>query len=57
MRPLHSCKSCGFISTAGDAFTRLLGVKVCVGCAEQYGSDPDVTRWIDLAAQPKGGTP
>lgn len=57
MRRLHCCESCGFLSTSVAAFTRLLGVRVCISCAEKYGSDPDVTRWIDQAAQPKGGTP
>lgn len=46
---VHHCRSCGFISTCGPAFTRLLGVKVCKECKDDYGTDDDVTRWVDAA--------
>lgn len=47
MRKVHACQSCGFVSTMGSEFVRFLGVKVCAECKTEYGSDPDVTRWID----------
>ncbi len=49
MRPVFSCRSCGFVSTLGHEFTRFQGVRVCKDCKEDYGRDADVTRWIDQA--------
>ena len=47
MRKVHSCKSCGFVSTVGEEFGRVQGVKVCLDCKEDYGKDANVTRWVD----------
>lgn len=56
MRKLHQCKSCGHLSTAGADFTRIDAengrkVIVCDECAESYGSDEDVTRWVNQAGE------
>lgn len=56
MRKLHQCKSCGHLSTAGSIFTRIAAenghmVKVCDDCAESYGRDSDVTRWVNQAGE------
>lgn len=55
MRKLHACRSCGHLSTAGEAFKRITAangskVKVCDDCAEDYGRDANVTRWANEAA-------
>jgi len=47
MRKVHSCQSCGFVSTIGTEYGREQGVKVCLDCKADYGKDADVTRWID----------
>jgi len=46
-KPLHHCKSCGFLSTRRDAYTLRNGHLVCKDCDADYGTDPRVTRWID----------
>lgn len=56
MKPLHQCRSCGHLSTAGSVFKRVTAsngrkVKVCDECADAYGHDVDVTRWVDQAAK------
>lgn len=56
MRKLHQCCSCGHLSTAGSVFTRIVAkngrkVKVCDECAESYGRDSDVTRWVNQAGE------
>ena len=56
MRKLHQCKSCGHLSTAGSEFTRIAAengrrVTVCDECAESYGRDSDVTRWVNQAGE------
>lgn len=55
MKTLHHCRSCGHLSTSGGGFTMATAsngglVKVCVCCAEDYGRDAEVTRWVDEAA-------
>lgn len=47
MRKVHSCQSCGFVSTIGEEFGRVQGVKVCLDCKDDYGKDANVTRWVD----------
>jgi hypothetical protein len=47
MRKVHSCQSCGFVSTVGEEFGRVQGIKVCLDCKEDYGKDENVTRWVN----------
>jgi protein-arginine kinase activator protein McsA len=56
MQKLHQCLSCGHLSTAGSVFTRITAengrkVRVCDECAESYGRDTEVTRWVNQAAE------
>lgn len=56
MRTLHQCRSCGHLSTAGSEFVRIAAengrkVTVCDECAESYGHDSDVTRWVNQAGE------
>lgn len=55
MRRLFTCRACGFLSTFGEAFTRVRAdngrkVRVCEDCAEQFDKDATVTAWINQAA-------
>jgi ribosomal protein L37AE/L43A len=48
--PVHHCKSCGFISTIRNEYTRKKGILICKSCEEDYNAgDENVTRWINSA--------
>lgn len=47
MREVHSCESCGFVSTIGGEFGRVEGINVCLDCRGDYGKDADVTRSVN----------
>jgi transcription elongation factor Elf1 len=56
MKKLYQCKSCGHLSTVGSVFARIIAkngrkVIVCDDCAESYGRDSDVTRWVNRAGE------
>ena len=52
MKTLHHCRSCGYLSTASRSFKRIgtatdCWITVCDACENDYGTDVEVTRWVD----------
>jgi hypothetical protein len=54
---LFACECCGFLSTLGQEFTFVEGVRVDRGCAERIAAkDPLICEWHASAKQKAGAS-
>jgi len=53
MVDLYTCESCGFMSTLSSEFKLFKRVLLCKDCMAYYGTDPDVTNWVNQATKEK----